>query len=100
MTVATVIFIIISCTRSAYTSCCFLVHAFARITSAVSSSIKVSSAFQSLTRLHLPNTHVTRYPVDILYTKAPESDYLDAVVVTVLQVRSHAERDTLRPARR
>lgn len=26
-----------------------------------------------------------RYPVDILYTKAPEADYLDAAVVTVLQ---------------
>ena len=26
------------------------------------------------------------YPVDILYTKAPEADYLDAVVVTILQV--------------
>jgi pre-mRNA-splicing factor ATP-dependent RNA helicase DHX16 len=25
------------------------------------------------------------YPVDILYTKAPEADYLDAAVVTVLQ---------------
>ena len=26
------------------------------------------------------------YPVDVFYTKAPEADYLDAVVVTVLQV--------------
>ena len=26
------------------------------------------------------------FPVDILYTKAPEADYIDAVVVTVLQV--------------
>jgi pre-mRNA-splicing factor ATP-dependent RNA helicase DHX16 len=26
------------------------------------------------------------YPVDIMYTKAPEADYLDAVVVTVLQI--------------
>ncbi|KAG5180936.1 P-loop containing nucleoside triphosphate hydrolase protein [Tribonema minus] len=26
------------------------------------------------------------YPVDILYTKAPEADYLDAAVVTVLQI--------------
>ena len=25
------------------------------------------------------------YPVDIMYTKAPEADYLDAAVVTVLQ---------------
>lgn len=27
-----------------------------------------------------------RYPVDILYTKAPEADYLDAAVVSVLQI--------------
>ena len=26
------------------------------------------------------------FPVDIMYTKAPEADYLDAVVVTVLQI--------------
>lgn len=27
-----------------------------------------------------------RYPVEILYTKAPEADYLDAAVVTILQI--------------
>uniref|UniRef100_A0A7S4L6F5 RNA helicase n=1 Tax=Paramoeba aestuarina TaxID=180227 RepID=A0A7S4L6F5_9EUKA len=27
-----------------------------------------------------------RFPVDILHTKAPEADYLDAVIVTVLQI--------------
>lgn len=27
-----------------------------------------------------------RYPVDILYTKAPEADYLHAAVVTTLQI--------------
>ena len=27
-----------------------------------------------------------RYPVDVYYTKAPEADYLDAVVVSVLQI--------------
>jgi pre-mRNA-splicing factor ATP-dependent RNA helicase DHX16 len=26
------------------------------------------------------------FPVDIMYTKAPEADYLDAVVVTILQI--------------
>ena len=26
------------------------------------------------------------FPVDILYTKAPEADYLDAAIVTVLQI--------------
>lgn len=27
-----------------------------------------------------------RYPVDIFYTKAPEADYLDAAIVSVLQI--------------
>lgn len=27
-----------------------------------------------------------RYPVDIYYTKAPEADYLEAVIITVLQI--------------
>ena len=27
-----------------------------------------------------------RYPVDIYYTKAPEADYLDAAVVSILQI--------------
>jgi HrpA-like RNA helicase len=27
-----------------------------------------------------------RFPVDIYYTKQPEADYLDAAVVTVLQI--------------
>ena len=27
-----------------------------------------------------------RYPVEIFYTKAPEADYLEAAVVTVLQI--------------
>ena len=27
-----------------------------------------------------------RYPVDIYYTKAPEADYLDAAMVSVLQI--------------
>ena len=27
-----------------------------------------------------------RYPVDIKYTKAPEADYLEAAVITVLQI--------------
>lgn len=27
-----------------------------------------------------------RFPVDIFYTKAPEADYIDACVVTVLQI--------------
>ena len=31
---------------------------------------------------------VRRYPVDIMYTKAPESDYLNAAVVTTIQVHA------------
>ncbi len=27
-----------------------------------------------------------RYPVEVMYTKAPEADYVDASIVTVLQV--------------
>ena len=27
-----------------------------------------------------------RFPVEIFYTKAPEADYLDAAVVTILQI--------------
>jgi pre-mRNA-splicing factor ATP-dependent RNA helicase DHX16 len=27
-----------------------------------------------------------RFPVDIYYTKAPEADYIDAAIVTVLQI--------------
>ena len=29
-----------------------------------------------------------RYPVDIYYTKAPEADYIDAAVVSVLQIHA------------
>lgn len=29
-----------------------------------------------------------RYPVDILYTRAPEADYIDAAIVTVLHVHA------------
>lgn len=29
-----------------------------------------------------------RYPVDIYYTKAPEADYIDACVVTILQIHA------------
>ena len=29
-----------------------------------------------------------RYPVDIMYTKAPEADYMEAAVVTTIQVHA------------
>jgi len=31
-----------------------------------------------------------KFPVDVYYTKAPEADYLDAAVVSILQVVSCA----------
>ena len=33
-----------------------------------------------------------RYPVDVFYTKAPEADYIDAAVVTILQI--HVTQET------
>ena len=33
-----------------------------------------------------------RYPVDVYYTKAPEADYLDAAIVTVLQIHTTQPR--------
>ena len=45
-----------------------------------------------LTAVHLSRRRMEcripgrRYPVDILYTKAPEADYLHAAVVTTLQI--------------
>lgn len=41
--------------------------------------------------VHAP-TAGRMFPVDIMYTKAPEADYLDAVVVTVLQVIAYCTR--------
>lgn len=32
-----------------------------------------------------------QYPVDIFYTKEPESDYLDGVLTTILQIHLHEQ---------
>ena len=53
------------------------------ISSATLDAQKFSDYFDYAPIFRIPGR---RYPVDILYTKAPEADYLDAAVVTALQV--------------
>eukprot|EP01135_Chromosphaera_perkinsii_P002177 Nk52_evm12s218 gene=Nk52_evmTU12s218 len=53
------------------------------ISSATLDAEKFSAYFDNAPIFNIPGR---RYPVDIFYTKAPEADYLDAVVVTVLQI--------------
>lgn len=52
------------------------------ISSATLDAEKFSEYFDFAPIFRIPGR---RYPVDILYTKAPEADYMDACVVTVLQ---------------
>lgn len=56
------------------------------ISSATLDAEKFSAFFDDAPIFKIPGR---RYPVDIMYTKGPEADYLDAVVVTVLQVGWH-----------
>jgi len=53
------------------------------ISSATLDSEKFSAYFDKAPVFNIPGR---RYPVDIYYTKAPEADYLDAAVVSVLQI--------------
>ncbi|XP_028392576.1 pre-mRNA-splicing factor ATP-dependent RNA helicase DHX16-like [Dendronephthya gigantea] len=53
------------------------------ISSATLDADKFSSFFDDAPIFRIPGR---RFPVDIYYTKAPEADYLDAVVVSVLQI--------------
>eukprot|EP00850_Spirogloea_muscicola_P000281 SM000001S04683 [mRNA] locus=s1:1595740:1605356:- [translate_table: standard] len=53
------------------------------ISSATLDAEKFSDYFDNAPTFRIPGR---RYPVDIMYTKAPEADYLDASVVTVLQI--------------
>lgn len=53
------------------------------ISSATLDAEKFSSYFDDANIFMIPGR---MFPVDILYTKAPEADYLDAVVVTILQI--------------
>lgn len=53
------------------------------ISSATLDAEKFSEYFDDAVVFTVPGR---RFPVDIYYTKAPEADYLDAAVVTVLQI--------------
>ncbi|XP_065190543.1 pre-mRNA-splicing factor ATP-dependent RNA helicase DHX16-like [Sycon ciliatum] len=53
------------------------------ISSATLDAEKFSAFFDDAPIFRIPGR---RFPVDIFYTKAPEADYLDAVVVSVLQI--------------
>ena len=53
------------------------------VSSATLDAAKFSEYFDDAPVFNIPGR---RYPVDILYTKAPEADYLEAAVVTVLQI--------------
>jgi pre-mRNA-splicing factor ATP-dependent RNA helicase DHX16 len=53
------------------------------ISSATLDAEKFSKFFDNARIFKIPGR---RYPVDIFYTKAPEADYLDAAIVTTLQI--------------
>ncbi|XP_070509212.1 pre-mRNA-splicing factor ATP-dependent RNA helicase DHX16 [Chironomus tepperi] len=53
------------------------------ISSATLDAEKFSSFFDDAPIFRIPGR---RYPVDIFYTKAPEADYIDACVVSILQI--------------
>ncbi|XP_014781219.1 pre-mRNA-splicing factor ATP-dependent RNA helicase DHX16, partial [Octopus bimaculoides] len=53
------------------------------ISSATLDAEKFSEFFDEAPIFRIPGR---RFPVDIFYTKAPEADYLDAAIVTVLQI--------------
>lgn len=53
------------------------------ISSATLDAAKFSKYFDDAPIFTIPGR---MYPVDILYTKAPEADYLDAAIVTILQL--------------
>jgi len=54
-----------------------------QISSATLDAEKFSEYFDYAPIFRIPGR---RFPVDIFYTKAPEADYIDACVVTVLQI--------------
>lgn len=53
------------------------------VTSATLDSVKFSEYFYKAPIFTIPGR---MYPVEILYTKEPESDYLDASMITVMQI--------------
>ncbi|XP_038700417.1 pre-mRNA-splicing factor ATP-dependent RNA helicase DEAH1-like isoform X2 [Tripterygium wilfordii] len=63
------------------------------ISSATLDAEKFSNYFDSAPIFKIPGR---RFPVEIHYTKAPEADYLDAAIVTVLQIHvTHEPGDIL-----
>ena len=54
-----------------------------KIPSATLDAEKFSDYFHSCPIFTIPGR---TFPVEILYTKAPETDYLDAALITVMQV--------------
>ena len=59
------------------------------ISSATLDVHKFSSFFDDAPIFRIPGR---RYPVDIYYTKAPETDYIDAAVISVLQIHATQPR--------
>nr|NVI75421.1 lethal (2) 37Cb [Cucujiformia] len=55
------------------------------ISSATLDAQKFSEFFDSAPIFRIPGR---RFPVDIFYTKAPEADYVDACVISVLQIHA------------
>lgn len=55
------------------------------ISSATLDADKFSRYFDNAPVFEVPGR---RYPVDVMYAKAPEADYLDACIVTVLQIHT------------
>ena len=53
------------------------------VTSATLDSVKFSTYFNSAPIFTIPGR---TFPVDILYTREPETDYLDASLITVMQI--------------
>ena len=53
------------------------------VSSATLDAAKFSEYFDDAPVFNIPGR---RFPVDILYTKAPEADYVEACVITVLQI--------------
>lgn len=55
------------------------------ISSATLDATKFSEFFDDTPIFRIPGR---RFPVDIYYTKAPEADYIDASVVSILQIHA------------
>ena len=63
------------------------------VTSATLDADKFSSYFFDCPIFTIPGR---TYPVEVLYTKAPEADYMDAALITVMQIHlSEPEGDVL-----